>query len=118
MGDVLSIIEKAEEAFDAEQAIELEKKLKKQNFDLNDYLSQLRQIKKMGSFSSILKMIPGLNMVKESDIDEKEFVKIEAIICSMTEEERSDPKILNGQRRLRIAKGSGTSVQEINKFIK
>ena len=117
MGDVLSIIEKAEEAFDEEQAIELEKKLKKQNFDLNDYLSQLRQIKKMGSFSSILKMIPGLNMVKESDIDEKEFVKIEAIICSMTEAERKNPRLLNGSRRIRIAKGSGTRVQDVNKFM-
>lgn len=117
MGDVLSIIEKAEEAFDEEQAIELEKKLKKQNFDLNDYLSQLRQIKKMGSFSSLLKMIPGLNMVKESDIDEKEFVKIEAIICSMTEKERQNPRLLNGSRRIRIAKGSGTKVQDVNKFM-
>ena len=76
MGDVLSIIEKAEEAFDEEEAIKLEKKLRKESFDLDDYLTQLRQIKKMGSFSAILKMIPGLNMVKESDIDEKEFVKI------------------------------------------
>ncbi len=117
MGDVLSIIEKAEEAFDEEQAIELEKKLKKQNFDLNDYLTQLRQIKKMGSFSSILKMIPGLNMVKESDIDEREFVKIEAIICSMTEAERKNPRLLNGSRRIRIAKGSGTRVQDVNKFM-
>ena len=117
MGDVLSIIEKAEEAFDEEKAIELEKKLKKEGFDLNDYLTQLRQIRKMGSFSSILKMIPGLNMVKESDIDEREFVKIEAMICSMTAEERKNPKLLNGSRRLRIAKGSGTKVQDINKFM-
>ena len=117
MGDVLSIIEKAEEAFDEEQAIELEKKLKKQGFDLDDYLTQLRQIKKMGSFSSILKMIPGMNMVKESDIDEREFVKIEAIICSMTAEERRNPKLLNGSRRLRIANGSGTKVQDVNKFM-
>jgi len=117
MGDVLSIIEKAEEAFDEEQAIELEKKLKKQGFDLDDYLTQLRQIRKMGSFSSILKMIPGMNMVKESDIDEKEFDKIEAMICSMTAEERRNPKILNGSRRLRIANGSGTKVQDINKFM-
>jgi len=114
---VLSIIEKAEEAFDEEQAIELEKKLKKQGFDLDDYLTQLRQIRKMGSFSSILKMIPGMNMVKESDIDEKEFDKIEAMICSMTAEERRNPKILNGSRRLRIANGSGTKVQDINKFM-
>lgn len=117
MGDVLSIIEKAEEAFDEEEAIKLEKKLRKESFDLNDYLAQLRQIKKMGSFSSILKMIPGLNMVKESDIDEKEFVKIEAIICSMTAEERRKPKLLNASRRIRIAKGSGTRVQDVNRFM-
>lgn len=117
MGDVLSIIEKAEEAFDEEEALKLEKKLRKESFDLDDYLTQLRQIKKMGSFSAILKMIPGLNMVKESDIDEKEFVKIEAIICSMTAEERRKPKILNASRRIRIAKGSGTRVQDVNKFM-
>ncbi len=117
MGDVLSIIEKAEEAFDEEEAVKLEKKLRKEGFDLDDYLSQLRQIKKMGSFSAILKMIPGLNMVKESDIDEKEFTKIEAIICSMTAEERRKPKLLNASRRIRIAKGSGTKVQDVNKFM-
>lgn len=111
MGDVLSIIEKAEETFDLEEAEKLEKKLKKQKFDLEDYLTQLRQIKKMGSFSSILKMIPGMNKIKDANIDEKEFGKIEAIICSMTKEERQNPKILNGSRRLRIAKGSGTTVQ-------
>lgn len=118
MGDVLSIIEKAEEAFDIEEAEKLEKKLKKQNFDLEDYLAQLRQMKKMGSFSSILKMIPGFNKLKDVEIDDKEFVKIEAIICSMTTEERRNPKVLNGSRRLRIAKGSGTTVEQINKFMK
>ena len=117
MGDVLSIIEKAEETFDLEEAEKLEKKLKKQKFDLEDYLTQLRQIKKMGSFSSILKMIPGMNKIKDANIDEKEFGKIEAIICSMTKEERQNPKMLNGSRRLRIAKGSGTTVQAINKFM-
>ena len=119
MGDVLSIIDKAEETFDLEQAEALEKKLKKQQFDLDDYLAQLRQIRKMGSFSSILKMIPGIGgKIKDSDIDEKEFVRIEAIICSMTKAERKNPNILNGSRRLRIAKGSGTTVPEINKFMK
>ena len=119
MGDVLSIIDKAEETFDLEQAEALEKKLKKQQFDLDDYLAQLRQIKKMGSFSSILKMIPGIgSKIKDTDIDEKEFVRIEAIICSMTKAERRNPNILNGSRRLRIAKGSGTTVPEINKFMK
>ena len=118
MGDILSVIEKAEESFDAEQAIKLEEKLRKQEFDLDDYLAQLRQIKKMGSFSGLLKMIPGMNQLKDVKVDDKEFVKIEAIICSMTKKERRNPKILNGSRRLRIAKGSGTTVQEINKFMK
>ena len=118
MGDVLSIIEKAEETLDLEEAAKLEKKLKKQNFDLDDYLSQLRQMKKMGSFSSILNMLPGMNKLKDIKVDDKEFVKIEAIICSMTKEERRNPKVLNGSRRLRIAKGSGTTVEQINKFMK
>ena len=117
MGDVLSVIEKAEETFDEEEALKLEAKLKKQDFDLEDYLSQLRQIKKMGSFSSLLNMIPGMNQLKDVKIDDKEFVRIEAIICSMTKEEKRKPEILNGQRRLRIAKGSGTTVQDINKFM-
>ena len=118
MGDVLSIIEKAEETFDMEEAAKLEKKLRKQSFDLDDYLTQLRQMKKMGSFSSILKMLPGMNKLKDVEIDDKEFVRIEAIICSMTMEERRNPKVLNGSRRLRIAKGSGTTVEQINKFMK
>ena len=118
MGDVLSIIEKAEETFDMEEAAKLEKKLRKQSFDLDDYLTQLRQMKKMGSFSSILKMLPGMNKLKDIEVDEKEFVRIEAIICSMTMEERRNPKVLNGSRRLRIAKGSGTTVEQINKFMK
>ena len=119
MGDVLSIIEKAEEAIDIEEAEKLEKQLKKKkDLDLDDYLTQLRQIKKMGSFSSLLKMIPGMNQLKDVKVDDKEFVRIEAMISSMTKEERRNPKLLNGNRRIRIAKGSGTSVQEINKFMK
>ena len=118
MGDILSVIEKAEEAFDQEQAEKLEKQLRKKEFDLDDYLTQIRQIKKMGSFSSLLKLIPGMNQLKDVKIDDKEFVRIEAIICSMTKEEKRDIRLLNGSRRQRIAKGSGTSVQEINKFIK
>ena len=117
MGDVLSIIEKAEESFDLEQAEKLEKSIRKNKFDLEDYLLQLRQMKKMGSMSSILKML-GLGKMADVKIDDKEFSKIEAIICSMTIEERQDPKILNGSRRLRIAKGSGTTVEQINKFMK
>ena len=118
MGDILSVIEKAEEAFDAEEAEKLEKKLsKQQGLDLDDYLSQLRQMKKMGSFSSILKMIPGMNKFGDIKVDDKEFVKIEAIICSMTKAEKKNTKLLNASRRIRIAKGSGTTVQDINKFI-
>ena len=104
MGDILSVIEKAEEAFDAEQAEKLEKQLKKKELDLDDYLAQLRQVKKMGSFSSLLKMIPGFNQIKDLKVDDKEFVKIEAIICSMTKEEKRDTKLLNASRRQRIAK--------------
>ena len=118
MGDILSVIEKAEESFDEEEALKLEQKLRKQEFDLDDYLSQLRQIKKMGSFSSLLKMIPGMNQLKDVKVDDKEFVKIEAIICSMTKKEKRNTKLLNGSRRLRIAKGSGTTVQDVNKFVK
>ena len=118
MGDILSVIEKAEESFDIEQAEKLEKQLRKREFDLDDYLTQIRQIKKMGSFSSLLKMIPGMNALKDVNIDDKEFVKIEAMICSMTKEEKRDTRLLNASRRQRIAKGSGTSVQDINKFIK
>ena len=119
MGDVLSIIEKAEEAINLEDAEKLEKQLKKKkDLDLDDYLTQLRQIKKMGSFSSLLKMIPGMSALKDVKVDDKEFVRIEAMISSMTKEERRNPKLLNGNRRVRIAKGSGTTVQEINKFMK
>ena len=118
MGDVLSIIEKAEEAIDLEEAEKLEKQLKKKEFDLEDYLTQLRQVKKMGSFSSILKMLPGMANIKDLKVDDKEFTRIEAMICSMTAEERKNPRLLNASRRIRIAKGSGTSVQQINQFMK
>ena len=118
MGDILSVIEKAEESFDLEQAEKLEKQLKKKELDLDDYLMQIRQMKKLGSFSSILKMIPGMNKFKDLKVDDKEFGKIEAIICSMTKKEKQNTKLLNASRRQRIAKGSGTTVQDINKFIK
>ena len=118
MGDVLSIIEKAEESFDLEEAEKLEKQLRKKEFDLDDYLAQLRQVKKMGSFSSILKMMPGMANIQDLKVDDKEFVKIEAIICSMTKQERRNPNLLNASRRIRIAKGSGTTVQKINQFMK
>ena len=118
MGDVLSIIEKAEESFDLEQAEKLEKQLRKKEFDLDDYLTQLRQVKKMGFFSSLLKMMPGMANIKDLKVDDKEFVRIEAMICSMTKEEKKNPKLLNASRRIRIAKGSGTTVQQINQFMK
>ena len=118
MGDILSVIEKAEESFDLEQAEKLEKQMRKRELDLDDYLAQLRQVKKMGSFSSLLKLIPGMNQIKDLKVDDKEFVKIEAMICSMTKQEKRNVKLLNGSRRLRIAKGSGTTVQDVNKFIK
>ena len=118
MGDVLSIIERAEEAITEEDAERLEKQLKKDEFDLDDYLAQIRQVKKMGSLSSILKMLPGMNKIKDLNIDDKEFDKVEAIICSMTKKEKRNTKLLNASRRIRIAKGSGTTVQDVNKFMK
>lgn len=119
MGDVLTLIEKAEETFDAEEALKLEKKLRKKEFTLQDYLDQLKQIKKMGSIKSLLGMF-GVDKqaIEKANVDEKQFVRAEAIIQSMTKEEREDSNILNGKRRRRIAEGSGTSVQEVNKFIK
>ena len=117
MGDILSMIEKAEQSIDLAEAEKLEKQLRKSKFDLNDYLAQLKQIKKMGSFSSILKMLPGMNQLKNVKVDDKEFDKIEAIINSMSSKERANPKILNASRRRRIAAGSGTQVHDINKFM-
>ena len=104
MGDILAIIEKAEESFDMEQAEKLEKQLKKKELDLDDYLAQIRQVKKMGSFSSLLKLIPGFNQIKDLKVDDREFTKIEAMICSMTKEEKRNTKLLNASRRQRIAK--------------
>ncbi|WKZ31629.1 MAG: signal recognition particle protein [Thermodesulfobacteriota bacterium] len=120
MGDVLTLIEKAQATFDEKQAKELEKKLKRDEFTLEDFKEQLQQIKKLGSLDSILSMVPGFDAIKKSkdiSIDEKEIVRIEAIINSMTRGERSDPSVLNASRRQRIAKGSGTRVQEVNKLI-
>lgn len=118
MGDVLSLIEKAEEDFNEEEARKLEEKIRKNKFDLNDYLSQLEKIQKMGSLSSIMKMMPGFSEIKNMNLDDKELLKTKAIIQSMTEQERQNYKILDASRRKRIAKGSGTSVQAINQFIK
>jgi signal recognition particle subunit SRP54 len=121
LGDVLSLIEKAQEAIDAKKAQELEKKLLKDTFTLEDFREQLQQIKKMGSIEQILSMIPGMGRLKlpqDPQGSEKELVKVEAIINSMTKEERRSPEILNGSRRLRIAKGSGTTVQDVNQLLK
>jgi signal recognition particle subunit SRP54 len=120
MGDVLSLIEKASMNIDESKARELEKKIKKNDLDLNDYLDQLGQIKKMGSIGDILKMIPGMNnkALKDAKIDDKELVRVEAIIKSMTMKERQNPDVLNASRRRRIATGSGTNVSDVNKLIK
>ena len=119
MGDVLSLIEKAQDTFDEKNAAELERKMRTQTFDLNDYLKQMQQMKKMGSFEDILKMIPGIgNKLAEIKIDEKKMGRIQAIIQSMTMEERRNPDILGASRKRRIAAGSGTTVQEINLLLK
>ncbi len=120
MGDVLSLIEKAQESIDEEHAREIERKFRENTFDLNDYLDQLQQMRKMGPLDQLLGMIPGLgNMkqLKDAKIEEKDVSRTEAILRSMTMEERQDPSILNGSRRRRIAAGSGTSVQEVNRLM-
>ncbi len=119
MGDVLSLIEKAQDTFDEKNAAELERKMRTQTFDLNDYLKQMQQMKKMGSFEDILKMIPGLgSKLGDIKIDEKKLGRVQAIIQSMTMEERHNPDILGASRKRRIAAGSGTTVQEINLLLK
>lgn len=120
MGDVLSLIEKAQEAFDEKKALEMEKKLRTQQFTLDDFLDQLEQLKKMGPLNQVLGMLPGMNSkaLRNIEVDEKKFVRVEAIIKSMTLKERRDPAIINGSRRKRIAAGSGTSIQEVNSLLK
>jgi len=121
MGDMLSIIEKAQEAFDEKQAVELARKFKEDTFSLEDFRDQLRQVKKLGSIQQIMNLLPGMGMMKELknvQVDEKEFVRMEAIINSMTREERRHADLLNGSRRRRIAAGSGTSVPEVNRLMK
>lgn len=119
MGDIVSLVEKAQEQYDEEEARRLQKKIAKNQFDFNDFISQIQQIKKMGNLKDLASMIPGVGkQIKDLDIDDDAFKGIEAIIHSMTPEERSHPEILNGSRRARIAKGSGTNVQEVNKLIK
>jgi len=121
MGDVLTLIEKAQEVVDQKQAAALEKKLRKSQFTLEDFRDQMVQIRKMGSFTDLLKMIPGMGQLKQLknlQVDEKEFVRIEAMINSMTPLEKRNHSIINGSRRKRIAKGSGTRVQDVNKLLK
>lgn len=119
MGDVVSLVERAQEQFDMEEAKRLEKKIKKNQFDFNDFLGQIQQIKKMGNIKDLAAMIPGVGKaIKDVEISDEPFKNIEAIIYSMTPKERQHPEILNQSRRMRIAKGSGTDIQEVNKLIK
>ena len=119
MGDIVSLVERAQEQYDEEEARRLQKKIAKNQFDFNDFISQIQQIKKMGNLKDLAAMIPGVGKaMKDIDIDDNAFKSIEAIIYSMTPQERTSPELLNGSRRQRIAKGSGTSIQEVNKLIK
>lgn len=119
MGDVVSLVERAQDAFDEEQAEKLNRKIRKNQFDFNDFKSQIQQIKKMGNIKDLMGMIPGMGkMVKNLDVDDASFTPIEAIINSMTTEEREHPDVIDGSRRKRIANGSGTTVQEVNNLLK
>jgi signal recognition particle subunit SRP54 len=119
MGDIVSLVEKAQEQFDTEEARKLQKKIAKDQFDFNDFISQIQQIKKMGNVKDLMSMIPGVGKaIKDLDIDDNAFKGIEAIIRSMTPQERTNPGVLNGSRRKRIAMGSGTTVQDVNRLLK
>lgn len=119
MGDVVSLVERAQEQFDEEEARKLQKKIQKNQFDFNDFLGQLQQIKKMGNVKDLMGMIPGMGKaLKGVEIEDDAFKHIEAIILSMSPEERENPTIINGSRKKRLAKGSGTSIQEVNKLLK
>jgi signal recognition particle subunit SRP54 len=119
MGDVLTLIEKAEAAFDVEEAAKAQEKLAKGQFTLEDFLDQMRQIRKMGPLQQIVGMMPGVpKELRQAELDEGELARVEAIICSMTPEERREPSIINGSRRLRIARGSGTTTQQVNALLK
>lgn len=119
MGDIVSLVERAQEQFDEKQAKELEKKIRKNQFDFNDFMNQIQQIKKMGNIKELAAMIPGVGKaIKDMDIDDNAFKGIEAIINSMTPKERTNPEIINQSRRLRIAKGSGTNIQDVNRLLK
>lgn len=119
MGDIVSLVEKAQEQFDAEEAKKLQKKIGKNQFNFNDFLSQIQQIKKMGNIKDLASMIPGVGKaLKDVDIDDDAFKGVEAIIYSMTPEERENPELINGSRRKRIASGSGTTIQDVNRLLK
>ena len=119
MGDIVSLVEKAQEQFDAEEAKKLQKKISRNQFNFNDFLNQIQQIKKMGNIKDLASMIPGVGKaLKDVEIDDDAFKGVEAIIYSMTPKEREHPEIINGSRRMRIAKGSGTTVQEVNRLLK
>jgi signal recognition particle subunit SRP54 len=119
MGDIVSFVEKAQEQFDEKEAKRIEKKIKKNTFDFNDFLGQMAQIKKMGDLKSLMSMIPGVGKaMKDIEIDDKAFVKIESIIQSMTPTERENPELLTMNRKTRIAKGCGRDIHEVNMFIK
>ena len=119
MGDVVSLVEKAQATFDEEEAKRLQKKVKKEGMDLTDFLNSMRQIEKMGPLEGVLKMIPGVNTkaLKQAKMDPKRLRHVEAIILSMTPEERKDPSLINGSRRARIAKGSGRSISDVNRLL-
>ncbi|MDE6458922.1 MAG: signal recognition particle protein, partial [Muribaculum sp.] len=119
MGDIVSLVEKAQQQFDEKEARELQRKIAKNQFNFNDFLNQIQQIKKMGNLKELASMIPGVGKaIKDLDIDDDAFKGIEAIIRSMTEQERVNPEIINGSRRQRIARGSGTTIQEVNRLLK
>src|SRR6201999_1267560 len=119
MGDVMTLIEKAQGAYDEQEAAELERKLRKQEFGLDDFLEQMRQVRKLGPLQNLLGMIPGMGKeLRGAKVDEREFDRIQAIILSMTPEERRNPKIIDGRRRARIARGSGTNVTAVKALIK
>ena len=119
MGDIVSLVEKAQEQFDEEEAKKLQKKIARNQFNFDDFLAQIKQIKKMGNVKDLIGMLPGMDKaIRDLDIDDNAFKGVEAIIHSMTPAERAEPAILNGNRRKRIATGSGTNIQDVNKLIK
>ena len=119
MGDVVSLVEKAQQTFDEDEARRLNAKMRKNQFDFNDFLTQLEQVKKMGNMKDMLSMIPGMGKaMKGVDIDDNAFKPVEAIIKSMTNKERTNPDVINNSRKTRIAKGSGTTIQQVNQLLK